>query len=319
MKYDYDNLKNIDVILKDVRERIPEQEKFMRGFLINFIIKPFYFLISRFICKEIGILGLENIDEIKKIKDEMPIIITYNHMFDFDILEIIYQLLKKRIFTANVAKHEFFNKKTLFEKFLSFIMENSGSFPVFLTYNNEDKSLYKRGQANLDRVKLNNFFNYFISYIILKKPVTIAINGSITRDGTFPQPENGLSFIIQKFFEIEKNNSKKLIILPVGLVYIGNLNEYNKILFDKEKYKNLLIRNIVALKQLIKKVSFFISFGKPIFLDYDILNKNQSLSLMREELTKEIYEKIKNEIKNIWDNFKIEERYFISLYDYLKN
>lgn len=319
MHYDYEKLRSLEEIIKETEKRIPKQEKFMRGFLINFIIKPFYFLISRFICKEIGILGLENIDEIKKIKDELPIIITYNHMFDFDILEIIYQLLKKKIFTANVAKHEFFNKRTLFEKFLSFIMENSGSFPVFLNYNNEDKSLYKRGQANLDRVKLNNFFNYFISYLILKKPVTIAINGSITRDGTFPKPENGLSFIIQKFFEIDKNNSKKLIILPVGLVYIGNLNEYNKILFDKEKYKNLLIRNILALKQLIKKISFFVSFSKPIFLDFDRINKGQSLSSIREELTEEIYEKIKNEIKNIWINFKIEENYFISLYDYLKN
>ncbi len=306
--------------MEETKSRIEQQEVFNKT-VINYLVKPFYLLVSRFVYKEAKVTGLRNIDEMKQNKYN---VIVYNHMFDFDIVEIIYRLLQRDVFVANVAKHEFFNHEKPFEKLLCWLMENSGAFPVYLDYNrktaedNRENTKYTRGKGSLSRDKLDNFFKQFYAYLRLGKPVTIAINGSITRDKKFPKPEEGLAFLLMNAEEKASIPINEINIFPVGNAFIGDLEEYNRILFNRKEYPSTLYRNYLALKKLVNKISIFLSFGKP-FTMIDVLGDTQGLSSkqIRGKLSNGIMEKIKSEVRNAWETFDVEKKYNLTIEKYL--
>lgn len=107
-----------------------------------------------------------------------------------------------------------------------------------------------------------------------------------------------------------------LTFLPIGVLLIGDLNKYNEVLFNKTKYRNVLLRNIMALMKIFKKISLFVSFGEPFVLENFEFNNKITTAKQREIISILLMEKIKNEIKKIWNVYKIEEKFNINLNEY---
>jgi len=177
LPYEYLKPKSLEETIKETEGRIRYQDRFM-DFLVQPFVTPLYLGLSRAVYKEIRCSGLENLDEIKKSRCA---VITYNHMIDYDAVEIVCRLFKAGIHPASVSYQDLFYKSS---KALRWLVEGAGAFPVF---NNEER---------FERTKLENFYNQFLAYLSLRRPVTIAINGEITRERRFPKPRNGLAHVL---------------------------------------------------------------------------------------------------------------------------
>ncbi|MCX6710306.1 MAG: hypothetical protein NTV63_05155 [Candidatus Woesearchaeota archaeon] len=314
MHYDYSRQRTLEEVIEETKLRLKQQENFSRDF-----IPPIMFLyknILRPIYAEVKSSGLENIE---KIKDKKYSIITYNHMFNFDAVEIVYNIMRAGIHPANVSKHEVFFDKNIGDRLLKWLMEGSGSFPVYLVYEEKDGIRSSRGTGELDRLKLDNFFKQFWAYLELEKPVTMAINGSITRERVFPKPENGLAHALIRVPEQIGAKADEIYILPVGNAFIGDLTEYVKILSDHVHYRNFISQTKNGLLKIRKKISLFLKFGEPFTLESVLKNHQEPNGIeQREAISAEIMNRIKNEIRKAWNEFDIEKKYNRSVEDYFK-
>lgn len=300
MPYEYLKPKSLEETIKETKERIRYQDNFM-NFLVQPFITPLYLGLSRAVYKEIRCSGLENLDEIKKSRCA---VITYNHMIDYDAVEIVCRLFKAGIHPASVSYQDLFYKSS---KALSWLVEGAGAFPVF---NNEER---------FERTKLENFYNQFWAYLYFKRPVTIAINGEITRERRFPKPYNGLAHVLLNAPEKIHVPASEIKIMPVGVALIAKMNEYNKVFFDEKHYRNLVVRAVAAFSMLYKKSSLYLSFGKPFTLESVLKNFSaESEREARNLLSAEIMKGIKNEISTVWKEFDLEKRYSVNSADYLK-
>jgi|GEM_PF-1926351 len=314
MHYDYSKNKKLEEVIEETKPRLKQQKNFSRYFIppIMFLYKS----ILRPVYTEVKSSGLENLE---KIKDKKYSVITYNHMFNFDAVEIVYNIIHAGIHPANVSKHEFFSDKNIGDRILTWFMEGGGSFPVYLVYEEKDGIRTSRGTGELDRLKLDNFFKQFWAYLKLEKPVTIAINGSITRERAFPKPEKGLAYALICAPEQIVAKADEIYILPVGNAFIGDLTEYVKILSDHVHYKNFISQTVNGLRKIRKKISLFLKFGEPFTLE-SVLKNYQELNAIeqREAVSAEIMSRIKIEIRKAWDEFDIEKKYNRSVEDYFK-
>jgi hypothetical protein len=300
LPYEYLKPKSLEETIKETKERIRYQDNFM-NFLVQPFITPLYLGLSRAVYKEIRCSGLENLDEIKKSRCA---VITYNHMIDYDAVEIVCRLFKVGIHPASVSYQDLFYKSS---KALSWLVEGAGAFPVF---NNEER---------FERTKLENFYNQFWAYLYFKRPVTIAINGEITRERRFPKPYNGLAHVLLNAPEKIHVPASEIKIMPVGVALIAKMNEYNKVFFDEKHYRNLVVRAVAAFSMLYKKSSLYLSFGKPFTLESVLKNFSaESEREARNLLSAEIMKGIKNEIGTVWKEFDLEKRYNVNSADYLK-
>ncbi|MCX6711055.1 MAG: hypothetical protein NTZ02_03110 [Candidatus Woesearchaeota archaeon] len=315
MHYDYSRQRKLEEVIEETGKRIRYQNRFI-NLVVQPFVKPLYLGLSRAVYKEIRCSGLENLE---KIKDKKYSIITYNHMFNFDAVEIFYNIIRAGIHPANVSKHEFFSDKNIGDRLLRWLMEGGGSFPVYLVYEEKDGIRTSRGTGELDRLKLDNFFKQFWAYLKLEKPVTIAINGSITRERVFPKPEKGLAYALIRAPEKIGAKADEIYILPVGNAFIGDLTEYVKILSDHVHYRNFISQTTHGLLKIRKKISLFLKFGEPFTLE-SALKNYQGLNAIeqREAVSAEIMGRIKNEIRNAWEEFDIEKNYNRSVEDYFK-
>ncbi|MCX6710305.1 MAG: hypothetical protein NTV63_05150 [Candidatus Woesearchaeota archaeon] len=300
MSYEYLKPKSLEETIKETEERIRYQDNFM-NFLVQPFVTPLYLGLSRSVYKQVKCSGLENLDEIKKSRCA---VITYNHMIDYDAVEIICRLFKAGIHPASVAFQDLFYKSS---KALTWLVEGTGAFPVF------------NDGTRFERTKLNNFFNQFWAYLCLKRPVTIAINGEITRERVFPKPHNGLAHVLLNAPEQINIPTSEIKIMPVGVALIANMNEYNKVFFDEKHYRNLVVRAVAAFSMLYKKSSLYLSFGKPFTLESALKNFSaESEAEARNLLSAGIMKNIKAEISTAWKEFDLEKRYGVSSADYLK-
>jgi len=300
LPYEYLKPKSLEETIKETEQRIKYQNNFM-NFLVKPFVTPLYLGLSRAVYKEIKCLGLENLDEIKKSRCT---VITYNHMIDYDAVEIICRLFKAGIHPASVAYQDLFYKSS---KSLRWLVEGTGAFPVF------------NDSTRFEKTKLNNFFNQFWAYLYFKRPVTIAINGEITRERRFPKPHNGLAHVLLNAPEQINVPASDIKIMPVGVALIAKMNEYNKTILDEKHYRNLVVRAIAAFSMLYKKSSLYLSFGKPFTLESALKNfSSESEREARNLLSAEIMKGIKNEISRAWNEFDLEKKHKMSVDDYLK-